>query len=169
MPPRDVALVRCNSAIQGKPWGAEWRFPDDRRAGEPDPAEVKLIRINPGCALSVQHHEGKDETLLLLDGLAVIERRHAGMPDMVAEVAYLAPGEAVRILTGVVHRIVAHPVSGARFLEAATYRDGRGDVEDGVRHFGLGGPLADGEAEKIFQRAEMDREKWLWRRERPWA
>ncbi len=81
-----------------KPWGSElWFAATELYAG-------KLLRIDAGHALSVQHHRRKDETSYLLSGRIVISQG----PDADRLTAReLAAGETWRNEPGVVHSIEA--------------------------------------------------------------
>ena len=81
-----------------KPWGYELRWAiTDKYLG-------KILHINTGEALSLQYHNHKDESILLLNGCMDLElddehgviRRHR-----------LAPGDSRRIHPGRRHRMTA--------------------------------------------------------------
>jgi mannose-6-phosphate isomerase-like protein (cupin superfamily) len=92
-----------------KPWGHEllWAW----GAGYVG----KILHVRAGEALSLQFHELKDETLSVLSGRIRLE--HGPGPEALAS-RELAPGDCVRILPGMVHRIVA--LEDADVLEAST-------------------------------------------------
>ena len=80
-----------------KPWGNELVFAHtDRYAG-------KILFINKGHKLSRQYHKSKDETILVLNGVLVLE---LGSDDKITEIQ-LNEGHAFRIEAGVVHRFCA--------------------------------------------------------------
>ncbi len=80
-----------------KPWGHELIFAENERyAG-------KVLHLEPGHCLSLQYHERKDETLLVLKGEVTLSVEIQGeMRDI-----RLRPGDAHRIRPGVRHRLTA--------------------------------------------------------------
>jgi mannose-6-phosphate isomerase-like protein (cupin superfamily) len=82
-----------------KPWGHELIWAQtDRYAG-------KLLRIEPGQALSVQYHERKMETVYVLRGALRIHLADA--PGQPLSLTVLGPGEAFDVMPGVVHSFAA--------------------------------------------------------------
>jgi mannose-6-phosphate isomerase len=81
-----------------KPWGHEliWAHAE-RYVG-------KLIVIEPGHKLSLQYHEKKDESILVLKGTL---RLHHGKTQESVEATDLPPGRFAHISTGDVHRFEA--------------------------------------------------------------
>ena len=80
-----------------KPWGHELIFAENERyAG-------KVLHLEPGQSLSLQYHERKDETLMVLQGEVTLSVEVEGkMRDML-----LRAGEAHRIRPGVRHRLTS--------------------------------------------------------------
>jgi len=80
-----------------KPWGHELIFAENERyAG-------KVLHLEPGQSLSLQYHERKDETLMVLQGEVTLSVEVDGqMRDIL-----LGPGEAHRIRPGVRHRLTS--------------------------------------------------------------
>jgi mannose-6-phosphate isomerase-like protein (cupin superfamily) len=80
-----------------KPWGHELIFAENERyAG-------KVLHLEAGHSLSLQYHERKDETLMVLEGEVTLSVEIDGeMRDI-----RLHPGEAHRIRPGVRHRLSA--------------------------------------------------------------
>jgi len=78
-----------------KPWGKEivWARSKDYMG--------KIIIINKGCRLSLQYHNEKTETILLLSGELLIEGKDG------VELAKLSSGDAFHILPEIVHRFCA--------------------------------------------------------------
>lgn len=118
---------RVDVTLVPKPWGHEriWAH-TDRYVG-------KILHINAGHALSVQYHERKDETVLLLTG----ELRYwvskkpvdgGGAPPDLSQLedVHLKPGDAFRITPGTVHYMEA--VTDCEVLEVSTP-----DLDDVVR------------------------------------
>ena len=81
-----------------KPWGHELIWAEtDRYVG-------KLITIEAGSRLSLQYHEQKDESILVLSGRM---RLHLEGDDGVIRTSDLGPGEHRRIPVGRRHRFEA--------------------------------------------------------------
>ena len=80
-----------------KPWGHELIFAENERyAG-------KVLHVEAGHSLSLQYHEKKDETLMVLEGEVTLTVDVDGqMRDI-----RLRPGDAHRIRPGVRHRLTA--------------------------------------------------------------
>jgi mannose-6-phosphate isomerase-like protein (cupin superfamily) len=81
-----------------KPWGEErhWAL-TDRYAG-------KLLVIEAGRRLSLQYHEHKEESILLLEGTL---RLHLADEHGTLTVRELRPGDAAHIPVGRLHRFEA--------------------------------------------------------------
>jgi mannose-6-phosphate isomerase len=81
-----------------KPWGEErhWAL-TDRYAG-------KLLVIEAGCRLSLQYHERKEESLLVLEGTL---RLHLADEHGILAVHELGPGAAAHVPAGRLHRFEA--------------------------------------------------------------
>ncbi len=81
-----------------KPWGHEliWAH-TDRYVG-------KVLVIEPGKRLSLQYHERKDESLLVVRGTL---RLHIGPTLEELEKIDLGPGESYRVPVGHTHRFEA--------------------------------------------------------------
>lgn len=94
--------------IVPKPWGHEtiWAH-TDAYAG-------KILHIKAGCALSVQYHEVKDETVYLLSGTLAFRVWDGDTPRDVG----LKIGEAYRVTPGTVHQMEA--VTDCDVLEVST-------------------------------------------------
>ena len=100
-----------------KPWGHEIRWAvTDKYLG-------KILRIEPGCRLSRQYHQVKDESIYVLDGPLVLE---LGMDEHL-EKLILKPGSAWRIMAHQVHRFSA-PSDGCTLIEVSTP-----EIDDVVR------------------------------------
>jgi len=94
-----------------KPWGGEEIF------AETDQYVGKILTIRAGHALSLQYHVRKDETMMVLEGSCEL---HSGVEPgrRALDIAVLSAGSAVRILPGVVHRLVA--LTDVRIVEVST-------------------------------------------------
>jgi mannose-6-phosphate isomerase len=81
-----------------KPWGSEqiWAL-TERYCG-------KIIRIAAGKRLSLQRHERKEESLIVLRGRL---RLHLEDDDGVVRVVELGPGDAAHVATHRIHRFEA--------------------------------------------------------------
>lgn len=86
--------------LVSKPWGGEEIFArTDRYVG-------KILTIRAGHALSLQYHERKEETMRVLGGRVEL---HLGRSpgDASLDVRVMGPGDAVHIVPGVRHRLIA--------------------------------------------------------------
>jgi mannose-6-phosphate isomerase len=101
-----------------KPWGYEliWAL-TDRYCG-------KLLHVRAGEQLSLQFHNAKDESWLVLEGRAELELAGAGEAITASEI--VAPGAAFHFEPGTVHRLRA--VEDTTVLEVSTP-----EIEDVVR------------------------------------
>ncbi len=92
-----------------KPWGYEliWAH-TDRYVG-------KILHIDAGKRLSLQVHERKDESFLVISGRL---RLHHGPRGGVIETTELGPGEHRRIPVGMVHRFEA--IDTTELVEVST-------------------------------------------------
>ena len=100
-----------------KPWGWEHRFAiTDRYLG-------KVIHVNRGEMLSLQYHQQKDETLLLVKGIMDLE-----LEDDQGQMHThrLTPGMVRRIVPGRKHRMIA--VDDCEFFEVSSP-----EIDDVVR------------------------------------
>lgn len=112
-----VELQIDDRARADKPWGYELRWAiTDRYLG-------KVLHINGGEALSLQYHNRKDESILLLNGAMDLELDD---DDGVIRVHRLAPGDSRRIRPGRRHRMTA--VEECDVFEVSTP-----DMDDVVR------------------------------------
>ena len=101
-----------------KPWGHEviWAH---------TPAYVgKILVIEAGKRLSLQHHEIKDETILVLSGRL---RLHLANDAGTVEVSELGPGESRHVPPMAVHRYEA--IERTELAEVSTP-----ELDDVVRH-----------------------------------
>ncbi len=92
-----------------KPWGHEliWAH-TDRYAG-------KILVIDTGKRLSLQVHEQKDESILILSGRLRLHHGSVGGP---LETTELGPGDHRRIPVGMVHRFEA--IERCELIEVST-------------------------------------------------
>jgi len=91
-----------------KPWGYELHWAKTPRY------VGKLIHVNAGHALSLQYHNQKDETIFLWSGRLLFEigdEKNLTKREM-------APGDAVHITPGTVHRMTA--ISDCDIFEVST-------------------------------------------------
>tara|TARA_Y100001968_G_scaffold108379_1_gene97994 strand:+ start:1050 stop:1394 length:345 start_codon:yes stop_codon:yes gene_type:complete len=99
-----------------KPWGFEkiWAFSD-----RVDGYVGKIIHINEGHRLSLQKHEKKEETILVLDGELEVVLSNG--------VLFLSANDTFHIIPGTIHRFCAH--NGAcTLIEVSTK-----ELEDVIR------------------------------------
>jgi mannose-6-phosphate isomerase len=104
-PPTSVGVPRRVE----KPWGYELIW------AETDHYVGKLLFVKAGEALSLQFHEEKDETLFLFRGTLELELG-AGVHSL--EAVELREGQSVRVLPGILHRMVA--ITDCTLFEAST-------------------------------------------------
>ena len=92
-----------------KPWGHEliWAH-TDRYVG-------KILHIDAGKRLSLQVHEQKDESILVISGRL---RLHHGQQGGPIETTELGPGDHRRIPVGMVHRFEA--IDTTELIEVST-------------------------------------------------
>jgi len=100
-----------------KPWGYEDIWAETPRY------VGKILVIHKGKRLSLQYHERKDESILVVRGRLRLELENDGG---VLEVTELAPGESRHIPTGRKHRFAA--VEDCELVEVSTP-----ELEDVVR------------------------------------
>lgn len=118
---------------QDKPWGHELIF-----AGVDGKYVGKIIHVRAGHSLSLQYHEHKDETSIVLSGAALIE--HGGSADALTS-QHFGPGDAIHFPPGVLHRITA--ITDLTFAEASTAEPGwREDVVRLEDKYGRAGTTA---------------------------
>jgi mannose-6-phosphate isomerase len=93
-----------------KPWGYEllWTH-TDHYAG-------KVIHIDAGRRLSLQYHDHKYESILVLSGTLLL---HLGQGED-ARVIELEPGESHDISVGDIHRFAAPPDTDVEIVEVST-------------------------------------------------
>jgi mannose-6-phosphate isomerase len=112
-----VELQIGDSARTTKPWGYELRWAiTERYLG-------KVLHIDPGQALSLQYHNRKDESILLLNGVMDLELDD---DEGTLRVHRLQPGDSKRIRPGRRHRMTA--VEECDVFEVSTP-----DMDDVVR------------------------------------
>jgi mannose-6-phosphate isomerase len=94
----EAPVRRSGHGRVDKPWGHELRWAiTDRYLG-------KIIHVNAGHKLSLQYHEHKDESILVLDGeLDLVLEDEAGE----LQTHRLRAGESARVHTGRRHRFIA--------------------------------------------------------------
>jgi mannose-6-phosphate isomerase len=108
---RDTTTMECAMATRtDKPWGYEllWSH-TDHYAG-------KVIHINAGRRLSLQYHEQKNESVLVLSGTLML---HLGQGED-SRIIELSPGESHDIPVGGIHRFEAPPDTDVEIIEVST-------------------------------------------------
>jgi mannose-6-phosphate isomerase len=95
--------------VVDKPWGHEliWAH-TDRYVG-------KILHIKAGEALSLQYHQAKDETVMVLSGRLAFHHFRDGEAPTVTE---LGPREPFHVTPGLRHRMVA--IEDTDVLEVST-------------------------------------------------
>ena len=92
-----------------KPWGSElWFAHTDKYAG-------KILRVRAGSRLSVQYHQAKDETSLVLKGRVIVSQGPSA--DRLVE-RELGPGDSWHNPPLLVHTLEA--LEDAEILEVST-------------------------------------------------
>jgi oxalate decarboxylase/phosphoglucose isomerase-like protein (cupin superfamily) len=112
-----IELEIGDKARTEKPWGYELRWAiTDKYIG-------KVLHINRGEALSLQYHNRKDESILLVNGVMDLDLEDA---DGRMHVHRLSPGDSKRVHPGRRHRMTA--VQECDVFEVSTP-----DLDDVVR------------------------------------
>jgi mannose-6-phosphate isomerase len=89
---------RAEETLVEKPWGYEVRWAvTDRYLG-------KILHVRKGEALSLQYHERKDETLLVVRGCVDTE---LGGEDGALKTHRMREGDSVHLTPGTRHRLTA--------------------------------------------------------------
>lgn len=102
-----------------KPWGYELLWASTARyAG-------KILHVNRGEALSLQHHRKKEETQYVLSGRLRVELGEPG--DGPLKTFEMGPGECLHLAPGTRHRLTA--IEDTDVLEVSTP-----ELDDVVRH-----------------------------------
>jgi len=92
------AVKRAEETLVEKPWGYEVRWAiTDRYLG-------KILHVRKGEALSLQYHERKDETLLVVRGCVDTE---LGGHDGALKTHRMREGDSVHLTPGTRHRLTA--------------------------------------------------------------
>jgi D-beta-D-heptose 7-phosphate kinase/D-beta-D-heptose 1-phosphate adenosyltransferase len=113
---KDILPTEWTGLRKEKPWGYEvWWTPQ----GPQSPYAGKILVVNPGERMSLQYHEKKEETCLVLSGQLRVE----GDVETV-----LGPGQVFHVPTGQVHRFGALGGVPCVLVEVST-----NDMEDVVR------------------------------------
>ncbi|MFA5828147.1 MAG: cupin [Candidatus Shapirobacteria bacterium] len=98
------------SKIVSKPWGREIILSESNL-----PYTAKILQISGGKRLSLQYHDQKTETLVLVSGKAILLR---GPTQNKLEKTEMTPDQGYTIQNMEVHRIEA--ISDCRIFEAST-------------------------------------------------
>jgi len=112
-----MSVIDSASTRVDKPWGYEVRWATTSRY------LGKVLHVNKGEALSLQYHEQKDETILLVKGVLDLELDDA---DGTLHKHRMKVGETAHITPGRRHRFTA--VEDCDIFEVSTP-----DMEDVVR------------------------------------
>lgn len=104
-----------------KPWGQElWFAHTDKYVG-------KILSIKAGAALSLQHHEVKDETIMVLSGRMLLRVGNSVQEALDNDPLEMKKGDVYHILPGTIHKMIA--IDDVELVEASTP-----EVDDVVRH-----------------------------------
>lgn len=101
--------------VEERPWGRFQQFVANR------PVTVKTITVEPGCRLSLQRHEHREEMWHVLDGRADV---HVDGVERTLE-----PGAMVLVPRGAVHRLGNSGTEQVRVLEIAFGHFDEDDIE----------------------------------------
>lgn len=94
-----------------KPWGSEYIYAHTAQY------VGKVLNINPGCRLSRQYHEKKDESFWVLKGAMTLEVGYPGEDNF--ETMIMGPGNSFHCPPGTVHRMIAG-TDGCEVAEVST-------------------------------------------------
>lgn len=97
-----------------KPWGRFEQYCLNTRA------TVKIITVNPNQKLSLQRHQQRDETWIVLEGPAGVQKGRTR--------TWLQRGEQIHIPKKTIHRLYAGNTT-ARILEISTGEFDERDIE----------------------------------------
>ena len=112
-----MTVRRADDTRVDKPWGYEIRWAiTDRYLG-------KILHVNKGEALSLQYHERKDETILVMKGEVDFE---VGPDERSLERRRLHEGDVIHLAPGTRHRVTA--VADSDLFEVSTP-----EIDDVVR------------------------------------
>lgn len=98
-----------------RPWG------NFERLSHNVSTTVKIITVDPGCRLSLQRHQHRDEFWTVLDTPLLVETGDG--------VRTVQPGEKVWIPRGTLHRVANQGDAPGRFLEIAYGDFDEDDIE----------------------------------------
>ena len=114
-----------------KPWGHELLWTETAHyAG-------KVIHINAGNRLSLQYHEMKHESVLVLSGTLIL---HLGQGDE-SRIVELSQGESADIEAGRIHRFAAPESGDVELIEVSTpHLDDVVRIEDDYNREGTTAP-----------------------------
>ncbi len=109
--------IKGDIKVVEKPWGQEliWAI-TSKYVG-------KILEIKEGHQLSLQHHEVKDETIMILDGQMILQIGKDS--DVIFHT--MSSGDIYHIEPGVIHRMTA--LKDTKVIEVSTP-----ELEDVVRH-----------------------------------
>ena len=111
----DVVRPCPDVLVDARPWGGFEQFTHN------EPTTVKVITVMPGCRLSLQRHESRDELWVVLDPGAVVS--------VDGRESRPSPGERVWIPRGSTHRLGCAGVRPTRVLEIAFGDFDEDDIE----------------------------------------
>lgn len=104
-----------------KPWGSEkWWAHTDKYVG-------KVLYIKKGYSLSLQHHEVKDETIMILSGKMLLKVGSTVQEALTNPPIEMIRGDVYHIPPGTIHRMIA--IEDTEVIEISTP-----EVDDVIRH-----------------------------------
>ena len=89
-----------------RPWG-EYTILRDK-----EDSKTKLLTVHPGKRLSLQRHEKRDETWVIVSG--------EGLVTVDSGVTSIGYGDVIRIKAGQIHRVENCGLEDLRFIEVQT-------------------------------------------------
>ncbi len=107
--------------IVDKPWGSEYIWSHtDKYVG-------KILNIKGGHSLSLQHHEVKDETIMILSGRMLLRIGSTLQEAFDCVPLEMIKGDVYHITPGTIHKMIA--LEDVQVLEVSTP-----ELDDVVRH-----------------------------------
>lgn len=107
--------------IVNKPWGFETHW------AKTDKYVGKILTIKKGQSLSLQHHEIKEETIMVLSGQMALRVGKTVQEALTSSPHILNPKEVFHIPPKLIHRMIA--LEDTEVLEVSTP-----ELDDVVRH-----------------------------------
>lgn len=104
-------MKECQMITINKPWGKEEILETNPKY------TVKRITMNPGCQCSLQYHEYKCETIIVISSELTITY---GFDKDLLLVKSFQPGDAITLVPHEIHRMSCNATDPAIYIEAST-------------------------------------------------